>query len=117
MAKMTFFSVPVVVLVVVFLLSMSFTHPADASEGDLTGLELGKWSRDGQCTGSMEECEESEIRRRKLVLSLTFISIEALNANRVPCSYRGLSYYNCYPDAPANTYQRGCDTISRCSRY
>ncbi len=46
----------------------------------------------------------------------TYISYGALGKNNVPCSKRGLSYYNCQPGAQANPYTRGCSVISRCAR-
>ena len=35
------------------------------------------------------------------------IDYGALNKNRVPCSKRGASYYNCQPGAQANPYTAG----------
>ncbi|OIV90867.1 hypothetical protein TanjilG_15600 [Lupinus angustifolius] len=34
--------------------------------------------------------------------------------NYVPCSRRGVSYYNCRTGAEANPYNRGCSAITRC---
>ncbi|KAK9733653.1 hypothetical protein RND81_04G081900 [Saponaria officinalis] len=115
MAKITSFSV--LILAVSFLLSMSlFPQPADASEKNPTGLEIGKWSENGQCRGTIEECNGPEIRR-STVETVRYISYDALIPNRVFCSLRGLSYYNCVPNTTANPYQRGCDTMSGCARY
>ncbi|XP_040384203.1 rapid alkalinization factor-like [Oryza brachyantha] len=43
-----------------------------------------------------------------------YISYDALFADRVPCSLRGASYYNCHPGAEANPYTRGCSAITQC---
>uniref|UniRef100_A0A0E0M6K3 Rapid ALkalinization Factor family protein n=1 Tax=Oryza punctata TaxID=4537 RepID=A0A0E0M6K3_ORYPU len=43
-----------------------------------------------------------------------YISYDALFADRVPCSLRGASYYNCQPGAEANPYTRGCSAITQC---
>ncbi|XP_022760562.1 protein RALF-like 33 [Durio zibethinus] len=82
-----------------------------------------------ECRGSIAEClmlsgEESsdfdaefamgsEITRR-ILATTRYISYGALSRNRVPCSRRGASYYNCQPGAQANPYSRGCSRITRC---
>ncbi|XVE65614.1 hypothetical protein DITRI_Ditri08aG0014500 [Diplodiscus trichospermus] len=84
-----------------------------------------------ECRGSIAEClmlggEDSsdfdaefamgsEISRRILATN-RYISYGALRRNRVPCSRRGASYYNCQPGAQANPYSRGCSKITRCRR-
>ncbi|XP_057539695.1 rapid alkalinization factor-like [Amaranthus tricolor] len=80
------------------------------------------------CSGSMAECLagdeldelefmfDSDTNRRILKSQSNYISYGALNKNRVPCSRRGASYYNCKPGAQANPYTRGCSNISRCRR-
>ncbi|XVE82140.1 hypothetical protein DITRI_Ditri15bG0122800 [Diplodiscus trichospermus] len=83
-----------------------------------------------ECRGSIAEClmeeEESsdfdaefamgsEISRRILATS-RYISYGALSRNRVPCSRRGASYYNCRRGSQANPYSRGCSRITRCRR-
>ncbi|XP_051212229.1 uncharacterized protein [Lolium perenne] len=45
---------------------------------------------------------------------LGYISYGALSANTVPCSERGLSYYNCQPGGEVNPYTRGCSAIALC---
>ncbi|CAO2832818.1 unnamed protein product [Amaranthus hypochondriacus] len=70
----------------------------------------------GECLGDEDEFEmDSEINRRILATN-NYISYNALNRNRVPCSRRGASYYNCRPGAQANPYSRGCSAITRCAR-
>ncbi|OIT33137.1 PREDICTED: rapid alkalinization factor-like [Nicotiana attenuata] len=67
--------------------------------------------------GSDEEFSmESESTRRILAYRRRYISYGALSRNRVPCSRRGASYYNCRPGAQANPYRRGCSAITRCRR-
>ncbi|XP_062190649.1 protein RALF-like 22 [Phragmites australis] len=46
--------------------------------------------------------------------SAGYISYLALSADRVPCTQRGASYYNCQPGAEANPYTRGCSAITQC---
>ncbi|KMT01145.1 hypothetical protein BVRB_9g223970 [Beta vulgaris subsp. vulgaris] len=85
---------------------------------------MGLFTSGSGCKGSVGEClgvdedefeMDSEINRRILATS-NYISYAALNRNRVPCSRRGASYYNCRPGASANPYSRGCSAISRCAR-
>ncbi|KAL3347939.1 hypothetical protein AABB24_021530 [Solanum stoloniferum] len=71
----------------------------------------------GGCLAEEDEDEfgmESESSRRMLAYRRRYISYGALSSNRVPCSRRGASYYNCRPGAQANPYQRGCSAITRC---
>ncbi|KAL9233311.1 hypothetical protein vseg_008329 [Gypsophila vaccaria] len=72
----------------------------------------------GECMYSEEEEYglDSEVHRRMMAQTTRYISYGALNRNRVPCSRRGASYYNCRPGAQANPYRRGCSVISRCRR-
>ncbi|KAH7846997.1 hypothetical protein Vadar_020562 [Vaccinium darrowii] len=76
------------------------------------------------CRGTIAECladgdEEfgldSEVNRRILAVN-KYISYGALSRNRVPCSRRGASYYNCRTGAQRNPYSRGCNRITRCRR-
>ncbi|GAB2277456.1 hypothetical protein Dimus_012162 [Dionaea muscipula] len=73
--------------------------------------------RDGSiadCLADEEEFElDSEINRRILATS-RYISYGSLDKNRIPCSRRGASYYNCRIGASANPYTRGCSAITRC---
>lgn len=66
-----------------------------------------------ECTGTVEECV-AVAARRELGYGGGYISYDAMSRGRVPCSYRGASYYNCRPGAPANPYSRGCSAITRC---
>ncbi|KAH1108488.1 hypothetical protein J1N35_012256 [Gossypium stocksii] len=83
-------------------------------------------NKSGSCKDSTAECMAnvdddefdigSEIKRRILQTTTTYISYKALQRDTVPCSRRGASYYNCRPGAEANPYTRGCSTITRCRR-
>ncbi|CAL4945704.1 unnamed protein product [Urochloa decumbens] len=59
--------------------------------------------------GTVGECAA-----RRELWSGGYISYDAMSRGRVPCSYRGASYYNCRPGGPANPYSRGCSQITRC---
>ncbi|KAF8648695.1 hypothetical protein HU200_064745 [Digitaria exilis] len=65
--------------------------------------------------GTAEECVAGGggTARRELWQS-GYISYDAMSRGRVPCSYRGASYYNCRPGGPANPYSRGCSRITHC---
>ncbi|XP_073283921.1 rapid alkalinization factor-like [Primulina huaijiensis] len=73
------------------------------------------------CRGSIGECMadggefdmDSEVNRR-ILATTKYISYGALQANSVPCSRRGASYYNCRPGAQANPYTRSCTAATRC---
>ncbi|XP_030551486.1 rapid alkalinization factor 23-like [Rhodamnia argentea] len=82
----------------------------------------------GECRGSIAEClaagagdgewgeelaMDSETNRR-ILATTRYISYGALRRNTVPCSRRGVSYYNCRTGAPANPYTRACSRITRC---
>ncbi|KAI3741805.1 hypothetical protein L1987_59483 [Smallanthus sonchifolius] len=108
-------------LISAFVLSSFHISPAAAGgagdEFTWISKQIG-----GGCTGSIAECMaagememESESTRRILATS-NYISYGALQGNNVPCSQRGASYYNCQSGGQANPYQRGCSTITRCSR-
>ncbi|KAG0540883.1 hypothetical protein BDA96_03G447900 [Sorghum bicolor] len=78
-----------------------------------TVVDPDSWAdRGAACTGTgtVEECG---MARRELGYG-GYISYDAMSRGRVPCSYRGASYYNCRPGAPANPYSRGCSAITRC---
>ncbi|KAH7862238.1 hypothetical protein Vadar_001907 [Vaccinium darrowii] len=73
------------------------------------------------CQGSIAECmgegeleTDSEINSRRKLYSYNYICYNALAYDYTPCSVRGLSYYNCYEDAEANPYSRGCSYITQC---
>ncbi|CAI9118791.1 OLC1v1020401C1 [Oldenlandia corymbosa var. corymbosa] len=60
---------------------------------------------------------ESESSRRSLYYRRRYISYGALFRDRVPCSRRGYSYYNCRPGRHVNPYVRGCSAITRCRSF
>ncbi|KAJ8447828.1 hypothetical protein Cgig2_015191 [Carnegiea gigantea] len=98
------------ILAVGFLLSsLILTVNAGSVDFGAGWIRLGSGSG---CKGTIGEClnfehefeVDSEIHRRILATS-SYISYGALNKNRVPCSRRGASYYNCRPGAQANPYR------------
>ncbi|XP_076888612.1 rapid alkalinization factor-like [Bidens hawaiensis] len=104
-------------LLISTLILSSFKSSASSSVDEFNWI-----SGVGGCKGSIAECMESgememesESTRRILATS-NYISYGALQANNAPCSQRGASYYNCKSGGQANPYQRGCSTITRCSR-
>ncbi|CAI9764276.1 unnamed protein product [Fraxinus pennsylvanica] len=103
--------------------SLLLSQASASSEQEAVGW-LMPMMRSG-CKGTIAEClsdtdEEfdldSEANRRVLATRRRYISYGALQRNRVPCSRRGNSYYNCRPGAQANPYTRGCSAITRCRR-
>ncbi|KAL3849770.1 hypothetical protein ACJIZ3_011652 [Penstemon smallii] len=88
------------------------------------------WTPRGtSCQGSISECmgddngggelvfdilDSSEINSRRILATGGYISYDALQANHVPCSQRGASYYNCQPGAEANPYTRSCTAATQC---
>ncbi|KAL9248123.1 hypothetical protein vseg_021481 [Gypsophila vaccaria] len=102
-------------------LTLALISTVEAGSGfelDLFGSGSGSGSG---CGGLVGECTDDELEidseiHRRILATGGYISYGALNKNRVPCSRRGASYYNCRPGAQANPYSRGCSTISRCRR-
>ncbi|KAL8119627.1 protein RALF-like 4 [Apium graveolens] len=68
----------------------------------------------GTCDSGVGTCNSS---RRALAGAASHISYDALNENKVPCTQRGSSYYNCVASKRANPYQRGCSAATQCARY
>lgn len=65
----------------------------------------------------MGKIHEITERNRRVLAGSNHISYGALTANKVPCSNRGQSYYNCGASGKANPYQRGCSAATRCARH
>ncbi|KAJ4881645.1 Protein RALF-like 31 [Raphanus sativus] len=65
--------------------------------------------------GEDEELMPSEISRRVLIAQKRYIGYETLRRDMVPCQKPGASYYDCR-SGQANSYGRGCETITRCAR-
>ncbi|KAL2238962.1 UNVERIFIED_CONTAM: Rapid alkalinization factor [Sesamum indicum] len=104
--------IPAVVVAALFL------STADAGE-DFSWIPM---SKPVTCQGSLAECMadgtgefemDSEVNRR-ILATTRYISYNALQANNVPCSRRGASYYNCRPGAEANPYTRSCSAATQC---
>ncbi|KAJ8561192.1 hypothetical protein K7X08_027382 [Anisodus acutangulus] len=78
------------------------------------------------CVEKLQECSElvddeeklmdSESNRRILLMQKKYISYGTLRRDLVPCNTPGASYYNCKAPGAANTYNRGCEIITRCAR-
>lgn len=69
----------------------------------------------GDCSEMTDEEEmDSENNKRMLLMQKRFISYDTLKRDMVPCSTPGASYYNCRGAGPANSYNRGCEMITRC---
>ncbi|XP_011069491.1 protein RALF-like 24 [Sesamum indicum] len=77
------------------------------------------------CVGKVGDCSEvaveeemmdSESNRRVLFMQKRYISYDTLRRDLVPCDRPGASYYNCKGPGVANTYNRGCEIITRCAR-
>ncbi|KAL5222082.1 hypothetical protein ABZP36_026795 [Zizania latifolia] len=68
------------------------------------------------CAGAVEEeCVASGAGAARRELGYGgYISYDAMQRDSVPCSYRGVSYYNCRPGGEANPYSRGCSAIAQC---
>lgn len=73
------------------------------------------------CSKGIEDCftdaelMESESSRRVLVMQKKYISYDTLRRDMVPCDKPGASYYECH-SGQANSYNRGCQIITRCAR-
>ncbi|KAL4024649.1 hypothetical protein IC575_013013 [Cucumis melo] len=89
------------------------------SSRSFKGSEMDVMAK-GVCNQKIGECltdpeMESEISRRVLMMQKKYISYDTLRRDMVPCSRPGVSYYECHP-GPANSYDRGCEVITRCAR-
>ncbi|XP_074592428.1 protein RALF-like 1 [Curcuma longa] len=101
--------VPLLPLVVVLLLL--FAAESEAA------LDAASTCSGGECAGAWEEeaAMPTESSRRALAAT-RYVSYDVLKKDRVPCSQRGQSYYNCQQHGKANPYRRGCTVITRCAR-
>ncbi|XP_020088332.1 protein RALF-like 19 [Ananas comosus] len=126
---------PALLLAVLLLLLLSVacaahSAPLDADWG-LARLDFEDDELTQACDGTVGECADKDDEdgsaeaeyvdtRRGLAAAYPgrtrFISYGALMKNRVPCSRRGQSYYNCRRRRRANPYHRGCSIITRCAR-
>ena len=91
------------------LIAVAVAAPREAGQS----ADPDRWT--ACAVGTVEECAGGGggAARRELWGS-QYISYDAMSRGRVPCSYRGASYYNCRPGGPANPYSRGCSQITRC---
>lgn len=111
-------AVAVAVAAAALLLFAAAGAPRAAGQTTTTAVvDPDSWDDPGAaCTGAVEACGGGGIgaTARRELGSGGYISYDAMSRGRVPCSYRGASYYNCRPGAPANPYSRGCSAITRC---
>ncbi|KAL2245431.1 protein RALF-like 19 [Sesamum indicum] len=74
----------------------------------------------GLMAAALEDQEfmmESETARRQLWNGGEgYVGYRSLGKNNLPCSRRGVSYYNCNGNQRANVYNRGCTRATRCAR-
>lgn len=105
-------------LISAVVLAILFIGTASAG-GDFSWIPIN--SPLDACDGSIAECMaagefdhmDSEVNRR-ILATTKYISYGALQANNIPCSRRGASYYNCRPGAAANPYTRSCTAATQC---
>ncbi|KAL8518467.1 hypothetical protein ACS0TY_009732 [Phlomoides rotata] len=75
-------------------------------------------NKSAACRGSIAECMgydgEFKMDNRRILATTDYISYGTLEANSVPCSRRGASYYNCQPSVEANPYTRSCTAATQC---
>nr|GMD63080.1 protein RALF-like 24 [Ipomoea batatas]GMD65805.1 protein RALF-like 24 [Ipomoea batatas] len=92
-------------------------NPVKGSDFDVM-VKRGCVGKSNECTAMAVEEEEmdSESNRRVLLMRKRYISYETLRRDLVPCDMPGASYYNCKGPGKANTYNRGCEIITRCAR-
>lgn len=73
----------------------------------------------GRIEDENEMSMPTEESRRHLNAGQDCISYDAMLANRVPCSLKGHSYYDCHNrtgSGPVNPYRRECSTSTNCER-
>ncbi|CAH9071634.1 unnamed protein product [Cuscuta europaea] len=121
-----------IILALLFLNSRMRIFHGEASEtiglNPVKGSNFDVMMKRG-CAGMTSECpsmalveeeeeEEmnSESNRRALLMRKKYISYETLRRDMVPCDIPGASYYYCKGPAKANSYNRGCEIITRCAR-
>ncbi|OAY84374.1 protein RALF-like 22 [Ananas comosus] len=98
------------------------TCGSGTAAGECSSAAIGEDDDGDDATVEATDAEEgANVSRRGLAGAYPagrtrFISYGALTKNRVPCSQRGHSYYNCRPRRRANPYHRGCSVITHCAR-
>ncbi|RLN23267.1 rapid alkalinization factor-like [Panicum miliaceum] len=93
----------------VLLLAVAVAAPRAA--GQTAAADPDGWAA---AADSGAACAVEECAARRELWGSQYISYDAMSRGRVPCSYRGASYYNCRPGGPANPYSRGCSRITHC---
>ncbi|KAL3506482.1 hypothetical protein ACH5RR_031864 [Cinchona calisaya] len=99
---------------------MSVLDLNSAKTGELNAMVkracAGKISDCPTVSVEQEEMMDSENNKRMLLMQRRFISYDTLKRDFAPCNKPGASYYNCKAAGPVNTYNRGCEIITRCDR-
>ncbi|XP_022146989.1 protein RALF-like 24 isoform X1 [Momordica charantia] len=116
---------PSLLYLILILLAVVFQHTHFSFCDAILDLRSLKGSKidvmaKGVCNQKIGECltepeMESETSRRVLMMQKKYISYDTLKRDMVPCTRPGVSYYECH-SGPANSYDRGCEVITRCAR-
>lgn len=112
------FQLQAVYFLLLTLLLLFFCHcNVNSARSDLEQQQRG--------CGLIEECDDTTVAmaedsvsnsRLLMMLQRRYISYATLLRDLVPCNRPGASYYNCRAPALANSYNRGCQIITRCAR-
>ncbi|KAL2540508.1 Protein RALF-like 33 [Abeliophyllum distichum] len=97
--------------------SMLVATLISATNASVADHEISWMSTKSGCQGSMADCGEFDMEfgiNRRVLVANKYISYGALQANSVPCSLKGASYYNCQPGGEANPYNRQCSAVTDC---
>ncbi|XP_019089308.1 PREDICTED: protein RALF-like 31 [Camelina sativa] len=95
----------------ILLLKISDAISISSPNGEIDAMLV----RNSLIIGEDEDLMPSEISRRVLMAHKRYIGYETLRRDMVPCQKPGASYYDCR-SGQANSYSRGCETITRCAR-
>ncbi|AEE83349.1 unnamed protein product [Arabidopsis thaliana] len=105
-----FNSTALVIFAILFLLISADAFPIPSPNGEIDAMLIRN-----SIIGEDEDLMPTEISRRVLMAQKRYIGYETLRRDMVPCQKPGASYYDCR-SGQANSYSRGCDTITRCAR-
>ncbi|CAE6197963.1 unnamed protein product [Arabidopsis arenosa] len=104
-----FNSMALVIFAILFL-SITNAFPIPSPNGEIDAMLV-----QNSLIGEDEDLMPTEISRRVLMAQKRYIGYETLRRDMVPCQKPGASYYDCR-SGQANSYNRGCETITRCAR-
>ncbi|KAG7620365.1 Rapid ALkalinization Factor [Arabidopsis suecica] len=105
-----FNSTALVIFAILFLSISADAFPIPSPNGEIEAMLIRN-----SIIGEDEDLMPTEISRRVLMAQKRYIGYETLRRDMVPCQKPGASYYDCR-SGQANSYSRGCDTITRCAR-